>query len=43
MTEVTSTRDEPLPTIVPALLSFVAGYVDSSIRTWRCSACSPRR
>jgi hypothetical protein len=29
MTEVTSTRELPLPTIVPALLSFVAGYVDS--------------
>jgi uncharacterized membrane protein YoaK (UPF0700 family) len=29
MTEVRPYRDEPLPTIVPALLSFVAGYVDS--------------
>jgi uncharacterized membrane protein YoaK (UPF0700 family) len=29
MTEVRPYRDEPLPAIVPALLSFVAGYVDS--------------
>jgi uncharacterized membrane protein YoaK (UPF0700 family) len=29
MTEIRPHRDEPLPAIVPALLSFVAGYVDS--------------
>ncbi len=29
MTEVAPARDEPLPTSVPMLLSFVAGYVDS--------------
>jgi uncharacterized membrane protein YoaK (UPF0700 family) len=29
MTEVRPNPDEPLPTIVPTLLSFVAGYVDS--------------
>jgi uncharacterized membrane protein YoaK (UPF0700 family) len=29
MTEATPAREAPVPTLVPALLSFVAGYVDS--------------
>jgi uncharacterized membrane protein YoaK (UPF0700 family) len=29
MTEVTPAREQPIPLVVPSLLSFVAGYVDS--------------